>query len=121
MVSSKTIIKQIEAWVKKQIKGAIEGVEGQMESKGPGVSSYTFDISEEQISAEIAAAAKADLFAGKAVSLIVTKGGSAVAVTPLAISSDTDDGHFILYTVKEGVTLFDWPAESQEEPTPEES
>jgi hypothetical protein len=119
MASSKTIIKQIEAWVKKQIKGAIEDVEGQMESKGPGVSSYTFDISEKQVSAEIAAAAKADLFAGKAVSLILTKEGSAVAVTPLAITSDMDDGHFILYIARQDVTLFEWPAESQEEPTPE--
>lgn len=119
MASSKTIVKQIEAWVKKQIKGAIEDVEGQMASKGPGVSYYTHELAAD-FSAETAAAAKADLFAGKAVSLIVTKEGSAVAVTPLAITSDMDDGHFILYTVKEGVTLFEWPAESQEEPTPEE-
>lgn len=118
MASSKTIIKQIEAWVKKQIKGAIEDVEGQIQSKGPGVSYYTHENASD-FSAETAAAAKADLFAGKAVSLIVTKEGSAVAVTPLAISFDRDDGHLSLCT-STGGKIFEWPAESQEEPTPEE-
>ena len=118
MASSKTIIKQIEAWVKKQIKGAIEDVEGQMESKGPGVSYYTHEYAAD-FSAETAAAAKADLFAGKAVSLIVTNEDNVVAVAPLAITSDFDDGHLILCTSK-GDELFEWPAESQEEPSAEE-